>query len=157
MEAFVSQSPDPSKTTDFSSVLSSRVLSKNGTVLGKVSRLHFDPGNDRISGIVFRYGLKRREWYVCRPYIDRIGSDAVLLSIDPVLMHEGKKVISADGKTVGKLVQVVRKDSSNKIDELVLRRRLYKTFTISPSEVNHFGDSLILKQTYDQAKKFFKS
>lgn len=125
--------------------LGKKVIAKSGKTVGVIRDILFtDKG---IKGIII-YRLFSR-FYVDKSFFNTIGNKA-MLSIDPVLLLKGKEVFDADGKRLGKVVKVNRKNNSNDFESVTVKKRFFlKGFNISKSEIDIMKNNIILNKVYE--------
>jgi sporulation protein YlmC with PRC-barrel domain len=88
--------------------------------------------------------------FIGREFIGGVSEKAVRLSINPVTMLLGKQVFDADGKLLGKVVNVVRKGSINTFSAIDVKRRIYsRGMRIPKDEIDVSKKNIILKKIYE--------
>lgn len=132
-----------------------RVLTKNGRVLGRVSEIRIHPETWKIEGVVISRGILRKPFYIGSSYLDRFSKDSAILKIEPTVLLVGRKVITSDGEPLGKIVRIARKSHTNDLDRVTVRSLRRSTFDIPVSQIKYFGESVILKSSYNVPKKYF--
>ena len=141
MEAIAGNAKKPEKMDSFRKYIGRKVISKSGDNVGKVHDFLFTKGN--VEGIVISRGLS--SFFIERKFVNVASDDDVMISINTVLMHVGKQVFDADGKKLGKVVDIVRKGNTNNFDALIVRRKLRKT-KIPKSDIDVSKKNIILKK-----------
>lgn len=136
-------------------VTGARVLTPNGTVLGRIRSIQTDAMVTKVKGIVVTRGLSGREWYIGREYVRSFTSESCILNEEPALLLMGKTVISHDGDRVGKVISVVRVDSTNKVRYLDVKRWFAEPLQIKPSHIASIGTSILLKEGVNVPKRSF--
>ena len=152
MESFIREGPAFDDTKPAHNLLGKRVLSKSGDVIGRVTQLRVNTDKRTLEGVVVRRKIFRK-LYICMSYVTRITEKAMMLGIDPSALFKGRAVVSSDGKKFGTVKELERKQESNEVTRVIVRRHLYKELAIPKEDFSRFGTSLILKNTYDQARK----
>lgn len=152
MESFIRQGPTYEDTRRGGSIVGKRVISKSGDVVGRVMQLRIDPDKRTLEGVVVRRKLFRT-LYICMSYVTRITDKALMLAIDPAALFKGRAVVSSDGKKFGTVAMLERAGETNEVVRVIVRRHLYKKIAIPKESFSRFGTSLILKDTYDKARK----
>lgn len=142
-------------TVDFRSYIGARVISKNGEIVGKIKGIRVSSGKMSVEGFVVSCGGLRRDLYIGRSYVERFSDESFILNIDLSILLNGKVVVTSDGKKVGQVYRVVRKENTNEIDRLIVRSFLIMRFSIVPDNIKYIGDSIILKPNYEVKKKYF--
>jgi len=152
MERYIEHTSEFEHTTNAKDIVGLRVITASGRKLGTVREVRLS--NTRaFEGIVIKKGTLGRKRYIGKTYIKEVGK-AVLLNIEPATTHEGRTVVSADGKAFGRVIKVNRVEHTNQIQSLLVRRRLHKV-TIPFGQVKLLGKSIILKTNYEQARKAY--
>ena len=141
------------ETLDLSSLLNSRVLSHNGLIIGKISQIRINPNTLRIEGILVKRGLFRKSIYIGSSYFDKMTSKSVILSIEPVIFLKNRNVLSFEGKKIGKVKKVIRKDNTNEIKEIIVSSIINGRFSVPAGQVKQFGKSIILQKNYNAKQK----
>lgn len=153
MEQYIEHAADFQHTKNVNDLVGLRVLTTSGRKLGTVREVRLSKTH-AFDGVVVKKGLLGRKRYICKTYIREVSDKAIFLSIEPATTHEGRRVVSADGKVFGKVIKILRVEHTNNIHSLLVRRRLRKV-TIPCSHVKLFGKSIILKTNYEQARKAY--
>ncbi len=151
MELFIDKANPLDETLKTQELLGKRVITKSGTVLGRVKAIHISKKNYCVQGIVVKKFF-RKDKYICITYIHAITLKAIILSIDPVTLFVGCKVISHDGKKIGTVKKVHRIDRTNHISSLTVRCGWFKTINVRHVNIEHLGNSVIISKTYEQIK-----
>ena len=153
MEQYIEHAADFQHTKNAKDLVGLRVLTTSGRKLGTVREVRLSKTH-AFDGVVVKKGLLGRKRYICKTYIKEVSDKAILLSIEPATTHEGRKVVSVDGKVFGKVIKLHRVEYTNQIHSLLVRRRLHKV-TIPFSHVKLLGKSVILKKNYELARKTY--
>lgn len=143
------------QTLNLHELLNIRVLTKKGLVLGKVSHIRLHPTKLSLEGIVVSRGVFKKDFYIGASYIQRLSNDSFILKIDPSILLKGRRVLAGNGKVVGRVKEVLRKEHSNEIKELIVSSTFRKDFSIREQDVKYFGESIILKSSHNVPKKYF--
>lgn len=125
--------------------LGKKVVSKSGKTIGSVMDVLFtDKG---IKGVIV-YKLFT-SFYVDKAFFNTVDNKA-MLSIDPVPLLKGKQVFDLDGKKLGKVVKVNRKNNNNDFESLTVRKRFFsKSIRIPKSEIDVMKNNIILNKAYE--------
>ncbi len=145
MKVFVEKGPPFEETRNARGIVNRRVLTKTGGLLGRVWQVRLR--NRMVEGLLVRR-MFRPPVYIGMEYVKQITGDAVLLDIDPVL-YEGRSVITLDGKRVGRVVDVLRKGTSNEVAGFIIRD-WWRTKKIMPDDIKSLGPTIMLKELYEQ-------
>ena len=134
-------------------LIGKNVLSKGGTIIGRVSQIRINKENSELEGIVISRGILNKPIYVGKSYLQTISKKAIILSVELSLLLKGKKVITIDGKNIGKITTINRKGNSNEIESIIVNS-LWKKFLIPKNQIKIMGNSVILEHKYDDSKKY---
>ncbi len=143
------------KTVNLRRLIGSRVISADGLVVGRISEVRADPKNMSLLGIVVDRGFFNQKLYIGKSYFDKISNDAAILNIDPFIFLKGKKVVTSDGKVIGRVKDIARNDYSNDIEAIMVSSWVRK-YNIDAGNIKLVGRSVILKINYDGTKKYLK-
>jgi len=132
-----------------------RVISKNGLVIGKVSEVLVDPKKLEFEGILISRGLSEEGIYIGKSYIENLSPEGISLKIDPSPLLKGRRVINTDGKKIGTVKEVARRGDTNSIQSITISSFFKKDVTISPNDIEEIGKTIIVKKSYNGAKKHF--
>ena len=141
-------------TLDLRGSLNVRVLSSKGLIVGKVSQIRIHPTKMFVEGILIHRGAFKKPIYLGASYIKRISNESIILNIELAVLLNGKRVIDSNGKKLGKIKEVIRKEHSNNIEELIVGAPFRKNFMIDMSKVKSLGESIILKPGYNVQRKY---
>jgi sporulation protein YlmC with PRC-barrel domain len=143
------------KTFALEDVLGKRVISKNGQLVGRVSRIQVSDDGLSVEGAVVSRGLFRKKLFIGKGYIDRLTEDSLVLKIDPFLLFKGVKVVSSEGEVLGKVIDFVRINNTNDLDSVMVKGFMRGTFSIPLASLKSVGYSIILKPNYEPPAKHF--
>ena len=132
-----------------------RVLTPNGTVLGRIKSIQTDATVTKVKGLVLTRGLSGKEWYIGREYVRSFTSESCILNEEPALLLVGKTVLSHDGERIGKVISVSRVDLTNKVKYLAVKRWFAEPLQIKPSSIASIGTSILLKEGINVPKRSF--
>ena len=125
--------------------LRKKVVSKSGEIVGKIADVLFAAKG--IKGIVVRKRFLK--FYLDHSFFNTV-SDKAMLSIDPVVLLTGKTDFDADGRRLGKVKKVVRKDHTNELKALIIKKRFYsKGIEIPKSDIDVIKKNIILGKVYE--------
>lgn len=154
IEHIVTNERKISETSNLSKVLNKKVLSKSGSVIGKVKQLRINSDKLFFEGILVKRSLFKKSFYVGTSYLSQFSEDAIILNINPTILEKGKKVLAFDGEYLGKVSSVERQSNTNEIKNLLVKSFLKKEIKIPISAVKSIGSSIILNANYDVSKKY---
>ena len=132
-------------------ILGKEAIDPNGSVLGVVTKVHIDRKKKKIVGITIDMGILKPDLYVGADHIKNFGSDAVLLKKVPIHKYKGFKVLTAEGKVLGKVIEMVADDTH--IKEFIIKNKEFlEPVKISYKDIKDIGESIILKKNYKEKK-----
>jgi len=134
-------------------ILGKEAIDPDGSVLGVVTKVHIDNHDRKVVGITIDMGFAKPDLYVGIKNIKNFGEDAVLLSKVPASKFKGLSVLTSEGKKIGRVADVVMKNSHVKEVIISSSRFLGKKSNIKYSDIKEIGDSIILKEGYKQREK----
>lgn len=135
-------------------ILGKDVLSKDGGILGLVSKIHINKKTKKILGITLDCGFAKPDLYVGVKHIKTFGVDSVLLDISPQHGLRGLGVYDINGLDIGKVSNVSYK-SSNALNYIEVRTGV-KHVQITPRHIKTIGNNIILKLTKQQVNELMK-
>jgi len=141
-------SPNDRNILKFESVknyLNKNVVSKSGKTIGYISDVLFT--DQKVKGIIVSKLFSK--FYVENSYFSTVSNKA-MLSIDPVVLLIRKKVFDADGRKLGKVVSVIRKNNTNELESIIVKKRFYsKAVEIHKKDIDVMKKNIILNTTYE--------
>lgn len=139
------------KTVNVKKLIGKNVLSEGGTVVGTIYEVRLNPNGFDMEGIVVstRVGML----YIGKSYFSSISDYSVILNTELGLLVRGRRVITVDGKILGKVKQVNRKGNTNEIENLLVGT-FWKKYLIPVSAIKQIASSVLLKTKYDDAKEY---
>lgn len=137
-------------------ILGKEAIDPDGSVLGVVTKVHIDNHDRKVIGITIDMGFAKPDLYVGINNVRNFGEDAVLLKTVPAPKFKGINVLTSEGKKIGRVVDIVMKNSQ--VVEFVVSssRFLGKKSNIKYSDIKEIGDSIILKEGYKAREKVKK-
>ncbi|MFH1306586.1 MAG: PRC-barrel domain-containing protein [Candidatus Micrarchaeota archaeon] len=135
------------KTLNIKSVMGSRVIAKNGKVVGNVMDIHLHPKKLSIEGIRVQKG-KFLGGYIGKGYIKSITRYGVMLEIVPFTEYIGKKVLDNRGKKVGVVESIQRNKKTNHILSITVNRWMpgRKRLVIKAGDIAEAGTRIVLRK-----------
>jgi len=128
-------------------ILGKEAIDSNGAVLGVVTKVHIDKKIRKIVGITIDMGILKPDLYVGVDHIKNFGQDAVLLKKVPIQKYKGFKVLTAEGKVLGKVIEMIADDTH--IKEFVIKNKEFlEPIKIKYKDIKDIGESIILKKDY---------
>ena len=144
--------PLDEETVNIKKLIGKHVLSKGGEVIGRISELRFHPDNFELEGVVVGRGFDK-PIYIGVSYFDHISESSVILNTELSILMSGKRVVTIDGKVIGRVRKINRKGTTNELESIEISR-LWKKYLIPQSEIKQVADSVILKLKYDATKDY---
>jgi sporulation protein YlmC with PRC-barrel domain len=145
------------KETDINSsvnvrkLIGKRVLSKGGTIVGRISEVRLNKDDMELEGIVVEH--EENQIFIGKSYFSTLSSESVILNVELSILLIGKKVITLDGRVLGKVIIVNRKGSSNEIENLIVRN-WWRKYLIPEEEIKQIASSVTVKRKYDGTKVY---
>ena len=136
-------------------VLGKEAVDADGSIIGVVTKIHINKETMKIVGISVDMGFMKPELFVGSNYIKHFGIDAVLLKKVPVDKYMGLRVITFEGKLIGKVKNIIMKRRKIKEFEISSTRIFGKGFVIKYSDIKEIGDQIILKEKYKIIKWYY--
>jgi len=134
------------KTLNMQLLIGLKVLSKDGSKLGKVKSIHLHPEDLTVEGMIVDPGWFEADHYVGGSYIEKISDEAIILSMIPVTEYIGLIVHDSDGKEIGKIVSVNRTNKTNKLLSIKVDSNHHEEdLQISADYISAIGQSVMLK------------
>lgn len=124
------------------------VLSSRGVYLGKVAQVRLHTRTFKCAGIVARLRGSGRLVYFGLEYLATFSPQGVILSIEPAYLLLGKRVITSDGKVLGRVKEVHRVNSTNEIKEIIVKAFFRAPRSIPFGDIRSLAQSIILKEQY---------
>jgi len=134
-------------------ILGKDAVDPDGSVLGGVTKVHVDRNKMKIVGITIDMGLMKPDLYVGISHVKSLGDDAILLKKVPAPKFKGLKVLTAEGKVLGRVIDMVIFNSTIKEFTVANRRILGKRLGIKYKDIKEVGDSIILKKDFKHKEK----
>jgi sporulation protein YlmC with PRC-barrel domain len=64
---------------------------------------------------------------------------------------KGKRVVTAEGKVLGRVKEIKRSGNSNKVQEIIIKKTFSKEFSIPVNHIEFVAKSVMLKKSYSQS------
>lgn len=152
----ITQKEGPVESTlNLKKLLGIRVLSSSGSIVGRVLQIRINPISMRLEGIMISRGIFKKRLYIGESYIKLLSNESFILNTDPYILLKGRKVLDADGKVIGRVKDIIRKEHTNEISGIIIRSFLRKDIPMDFSGIKKFGDSIILQQGSNVKKEYF--
>jgi sporulation protein YlmC with PRC-barrel domain len=101
-----------------------KVVDKDGTFIGRIKDIDINMIAMKVQALVVHKGFFKGETTVMIEYIDRIVKDTLFLKTSVVTKLIGKTVVDCDGKTIGKIKDVVRVGETNVLSAIVVSAKV---------------------------------
>lgn len=148
MEELYEDSLSFSETIDVTRIIGVEVLSSQGLSVGRVKQVRFDTKTMSFEGLLVSRGLFRKRVFIGATYIAQFNPDRVILSIEPALLLYNRKVLTHEGRYLGRVLRVQRDGCTNKIKHLVVKKLFRPEKNIPVLQIEHLGRSIILNESY---------
>ena len=139
-------------TVNLKKLIGKRVLSLGGTVVGRITEIRLNPDNFEIEGVVVSTGFSA-PIYIGKSYFEHLSNIAVILNTELSILIKGKKVVTLDGKVLGRVRQVNRKGITNEIEDIEVSS-FWKKYLIPEDEIKQVGNSVLVNLKYDATKTY---
>ena len=124
--------------------LGKKVFSKSGEYSGKIIDVFLNKGN--LSGILIR---GKEKYFLDKEFFTSDTGDAVLISIDPVVNAIGKEVFDSEGRKLGKVIGMDRKNTDNDYTFMIVKKHaLSAPFSVPKAHVEVCKKNVILNKEY---------
>jgi sporulation protein YlmC with PRC-barrel domain len=129
-------------------ILGKEAVDPDGTILGVVTKIHIGKKDKKVAGITIDMGFTNPDLYVGVNYIKQFGVDAILLNKVPSEKFKGLKVVTAEGKSIGKVKSIVL--GKTNIKEFIVSGTKFfeKDKRISLKQIKKIGNQIILKKGF---------
>lgn len=142
--------PNLDKWINIKKLIGKRVLSKGGTIVGYISEIRINSNTLELEGIVIKKNFKK-PIYIGKSYFSHLSNRAVILNMEPSILFVGKKVITIDGRIIGKVKKVNRKGTTNEVESFVVTS-VWRKYLIPISGVRRVTNLVLIKNKYDARK-----
>ncbi|MFP4402830.1 MAG: PRC-barrel domain-containing protein [Candidatus Woesearchaeota archaeon] len=130
-------------------IIGKRILSKDAEVISKVKDVIIKDFN--LIGIIFKKGFKTI--YLDKKYIESINEKSIMLNVNLSISLLGKQVIDKNGLIVGRVKKVIRKNNSNTLVELIVKKGIFgKEISILNGAISKVSEMIILNKEIDEIK-----
>ncbi len=144
VEIILNNLENNSKLEHLNSYVGMDVLSSNGESAGTVKELITN--EEKIVGIIIS---GKKTFFIEKRNFRLNKNNVIILKIDPIFIHIGKKVFDSQGKEIGSVSDISRKDNLNDFEHLVISRNLLsKNIKVPKVEVEVIGESIFLNKKY---------
>lgn len=134
-------------------ILGKEAVDPDGSILGVVTKVHIDRKSRKVVGITIDMGFLKPDLYIGINHVRDFGKDAILLSKVPAPKFKGLKVLTAEGQVLGRVVDLVLRNSAVKEISIANRRILGKQLWVKAPHIKEVGDTIILKKGYKTKDK----
>lgn len=132
---------DISKLVSHWHFLGKRVLGSSGEKIGRVWNVLYS--SYTITHIVAYKRFKKK--IISVNLISSISKNTIMLKVTPVFTNMGKKVFDADGRYLGKVINIIKEDQKNKFNDLIVQKRIFtQKHIISADEIRINKKNIIL-------------
>ncbi len=144
------------KTLNAKELIGISVISQEGDPFWKVAHVRINPSAMHIDLFLISRGIFREPWYVGRTYIEKISAASIILTIQPLMLLKGKRVVDAEGKVLGKIKEIARNGDANVLKSIIVKHFFKKEFSLPASAIESAGKSVLLKKSYGEKTQFRK-
>ncbi|MBS3083487.1 PRC-barrel domain-containing protein [Candidatus Pacearchaeota archaeon] len=138
------------RTVNIKKLIGKRVISKGGTVIGYVSEIRVNSNNLQLEGVVVDRNFEN-PIYIGKSYFSKLSQNSVILNVELSILVNGKKVVTLDGKVLGRVKKVNRRGNTNEIESLVVSS-FWRKYLIPSSEIKQIMASVQIKHKHDATK-----
>ncbi|MGV8130883.1 MAG: PRC-barrel domain-containing protein, partial [Candidatus Pacearchaeota archaeon] len=121
------------------------------TIVGSISEVRLNPNGFDFEGIVVSSSVGNL--YIGKSYFSTISDYSVILNTELSLLVKGRKVLTVDGKVLGKVRQVNRRGTTNEIESLIVGS-FWKKYLLPVSTVKQIASSVLIKPKYNETKEY---
>jgi len=147
---YVSKKETLNPTVNIIGLIGKKVISKGGTIVGYVSEVRVSGNNLELQGIVIKRKFQG-PIYIGKSYFSSLSNIAIILNIELNILIKGKKVLTFDGKVLGRVRKVNRKKFTNEIENLVVNS-LWRKYLILPTDIKQIKSTVLVKYKYNESK-----
>ena len=120
------------------------VYSKEGEKIGKIRDILFK--GYHINSIVVSKTIFSKKVIIDSEFLNGFTNEGIILKMNPVTFIIGKQVFDKDGRTVGKVKSVNRKNDLNTFESLGVKGNIFKKqILIYPKDIQIVQKNVILK------------
>ncbi len=117
------------------------VVDSKGNDCGKIQSLCIDPKTFSVSGIIAKKRMSS-EYFISATYFETLSESSLRLNSVPIKPND--RVVSIDGKNVGKVIRINLNPETNKIESLEIKSR-FKSQTVLSERIVGVGDKITIK------------
>jgi sporulation protein YlmC with PRC-barrel domain len=135
---------NPNSLKSTNAILGKKVIAKSGEGIGSVRDILLKEG--RLKGYVV--GKWFRKVFIDKDFVATESQKSLMLIIDPVTMITGKLVFDADGQKLGRVYDIVRKDTSNTFKSIIVKKHIFsRELNIHKNDIETHKKNVILRKT----------
>lgn len=130
-------------------ILGKIALDPRGEVLGTLTKLHIDNDKKILQGITIDQGFARPDLYIGIEHVKFFGDDAVLLNTIPFNRFNHLEVLSAEGKLLGRVREVIHNNiilQGIVVEKKSGLRGKKSEVTIGSADIKELGETIILRK-----------
>lgn len=139
------------QTVNLKKLIGKRVLSDGGAIVGYISEVRINSEGFGLEGIVV--SGREGQMYIGKSYFSTLSDYSVILNTDISLLLKRRKVITVDGKVIGRVKEVNRKGTTNEIESLIVQS-FWKKYLIPVGEIKQIGNPILIKERYIETKNY---
>ncbi|MFP4119174.1 MAG: PRC-barrel domain-containing protein [Candidatus Woesearchaeota archaeon] len=136
-----------SQTLTSDDILGKDAVDKEGDILGVIIKLHITKSQKALTGITIDQGFMKPNLFVGIEYVRNFGVDTVFLNYVPRTKCKGMRVITAEGKNIGVVIDVKMK--RGKLQAITVARNKLakrKKKMIPASDIKEISTQILLKK-----------
>lgn len=154
IEIIIRNEEELENTLDASILIGKRVISKSGTIVGRVAQIRLHPTEFNLEGVVVSRGFGQKRVYFGGNYINRASHSGVFLTIDPSILLVGRKVLQSTGKHIGHVKSITRKANTNELNTIVVGAFLKQDMIVPANALKIVHEAIIIDSAYDAKQKY---
>ena len=148
---YVSRKKVINPTINIMNLVGKKVISKGGSIVGPICEVRVNKHNLELEGIVVNR-RSQNSIYIGKSYFSNLSDSALILNTELSILIKGKKVLTLDGKVLGKVRNVKRKKFTNEIESLFVTS-LWRKYLILPNKIKQIKSSVLVRYKYNDSKK----
>lgn len=117
------------------------VVDSKGNDCGKIQSLCIDPKTFSISGIIAKKRLSA-EYFVSVAYFETLSESSLRLNSIPIKPND--RIVSIDGKNIGKVIKINLNPETNKIESLEIKSH-FKSKVVPSDKIVGVGNKITIK------------
>lgn len=153
-ETITKKEAELDSTYNLSQTIGKKALSDGGLIVGRIAQVRLNKNTKQIEGIITR-NFTHKPLYIGLSYISKITDKGVVLNMEPTIFLRNRRVITHEGKIIGKVFSITRKGTKNDLENITVYKMFRKKLIVSANDIEKAGKSIILKKGYNVRQKYF--